>query len=443
MKLSKTKKALVITASVICAAAIIVLAFFAGFWTRGKIGNSSFDWAMDIIKEYYYKEINSGNAENVALDALVAEYLDIYSEYYTAEEYAAQQNANAGVKSGFGISVSYIPQRGLTLMSVVGNSPAFAAGLRTGDVIVSATSEGKTAEFSSLSDFNAFLSGIGDEDTVTFNTAEDSFEVTQAVYATSYVLFATNDTAWTFTGSDALEMTESEGDKIEYLHDDTGYISLSQFYGNAPEQFRAAVEKFNEEGCTRLILDLRNDGGGYVSVMQQIAACFAPCKGGSAAMVARYRNGTEEVYNIISSSSQPVISADTEVYILSNSNTASASEALMGCLISYGATDYGNIYISDYAESYLNAVGVTAADAKSGSTYGKGIMQSTFVNRFTGEALKLTTAQIYWPNGVTIHGTGLTSAEGAENRCNAVEAPLPISGDGEELASVARAIYSS
>ena len=70
-------------------------------------------------------------------------------------------------------------------------------------------------------------------------------------------------------------------------------------------------------------------------------------------------------------------------------------------------------------------------------------MQSTFVNYLTGEALKLTTAQIYWPNGETIHGTGLTSAEGAENRCNAVKAPLPLCGDGEELAAAVSAIYAS
>ncbi len=443
MNISKTKKALLITASVIGAAAILVLAFFAGFWTKGALSNSSFDWAMKIINEYYYKEIDADNAEEVALDAVVAQYLDIYSEYYTAEEYAAQQSTNSGFKSGFGLSCSYIPGMGLTVMSAVGNSPVFASGLRAGDVILSGTVDGVTSQFNSLSDFNEFVSGLGENATVTFNTSENSFTVTKDTYSTSYVLFATNDNAWTFTGDSALEMTESSSDKIEYLHDDTGYISLSQFYGNAPAQFRAAVEKFNEEGCTKLIIDLRSDGGGLVSVMQQIAACFEPCKDGLPAMTAKYRSGAEEVYDIKAASSQPVISEDTEVYILANSGSASASEALIGCLISYGVTDYDNIYISEYSESYLSAVGLTAEEAKSGRTYGKGIMQSTFVNYLTGEALKLTTAQIYWPNGETIHGTGLTSAEGAENRCNAVKAPLPLCGDGEELAAAVSAIYAS
>ena len=80
---------------------------------------------------------------------------------------------------------------------------------------------------------------------------------------------------------------------------------------------------------------------------------------------------------------------------------------------------------------------VTAEQVKSGKTYGKGIMQTTFRNFATGEALKLTTAQIYWANNKTIHGVGLT----AEDGCNMVEAPAPLSGDGKELRAAVGMIY--
>ena len=437
MKSSALKKVLISVAAAIGIAAVLAAVFFAGYLTRGAVGDTSYDWALKIIRDNYYKDIDTENADEVAVDALVDEYLDIYSAYYTPEEYAALQSSNAGNKSGFGVSVTYLKGTGLIISEAVGNSPAFAAGLRSGDVITSCEKGGKEYTFSSLNDFTSFADGIGDEQVV-FNCASGkSCTLSRAQYNESYVFMATNDSAWTFTGADAMQITEIEGDKIEYLPEGTAYIALSQFYGNAPGQFRSAVQQFNSEGCTSLIIDLRNDGGGYVSVMQEIAACFENCRDGSTAMEARYKDGRSEIYSVNAAGTQPVISAETEVYVLANSNTASASEALIGCMVSYDVLSYGNIYISEYEQSYLDATGLTAESLKSGKTYGKGIMQSTFYNPLTGEALKLTTAQIYWPNGKTIHATGLS----AEDGCHTVSSPMPLRGDGQELSLAVEMIF--
>ncbi len=66
-------------------------------------------------------------------------------------------------------------------------------------------------------------------------------------------------------------------------------------------------------------------------------------------------------------------------------------------------------------------------------------MQSTFVNKPTGEALKLTTAKIYWPNGKCIHGEGLTLADG----CKSVKTPWVVTKGDTELQSVVQMIKSS
>ena len=58
-------------------------------------------------------------------------------------------------------------------------------------------------------------------------------------------------------------------------------------------------------------------------------------------------------------------------------------------MICYGALEYENVFLSDYSKEYLDWLGSSGQDVKTASTYGKGIMQSTFVNSFTGEALKL------------------------------------------------------
>ncbi len=435
MKSEKSRKIFIGIASGVCALAVAVLVFFAGYWVRGIVGVNSYDWVLGIINEHYYKQVDTQNADRVSIDALVKEYLDIYSAYYTAEEYAALQNSNAGNASGLGITVTYIDGVGLLVSQCVGNSPAYLSGLRTGDMLDYGVSGGQRTDFDSLSDFSAFADAADGE--IEFVTTQgERFVAERAQYATSYVFMATADSTWSFTGSDALTLTENDADRIEYLPEGTAYISLSQFYGNAPEQFGKAVEQFNAEGCTSLILDLRNDGGGYVDVMQKISSYFENCAGGSVAMTAVYGDGSAETYPIKSMSGGR-ISADTDVYVLANSNTASASEALIGCLVSYEVTDYDNIYISQYSQSYLDATGYTAEQLKSGKTYGKGIMQTTFTNPLTGEALKLTTAQIYWPNGKTIHDVGLT----AEDGCRIAEAPYPISGAGEELRSVVSAIF--
>ena len=437
-KIRNTKLIIIVAASA-TAVVLLLLAFFAGYALRGALMVSSSDWVINMISKYYYQDIDTSDSEDIAADALVDKYLDIYSEYYTAEEYEALLKSNGGTSSGLGISYAYIPGSGITIVGSTGNSPAFKAGIRPGDVIQYAEKDGGRVSFNSSASFSEFVAELADGAETTFRLTDGrSVKVAKAEYTVSYVMLATNSSAWTFTGDDATELTETEGDAIAYLPDGAAYISISQFYGGAADQFEMAAEQFNALGCTTLILDLRNNGGGYVSAMQGISGCFES-SAGKPAMEARAKDGSSEVYRASTAPEESVISADTEVYVLANGNTASASEALIGVLVSYGITDYGNIYISEYTNTYLTAMGVTADQVKSGRTYGKGIMQSTYRNSSTGEALKLTTHQIYWPDGTTIHGTGLS----AESGCNVVSSPMPMNGNGLELRAVCRAVFGS
>lgn len=435
----RNTKLIIIVAATATAVVLLLLAFFAGYALRGALSMSSSDWVINMISKYYYQDIDTSDYEGVAADALVDKYLDAYSEYYTAEEYAALVESNSGSTSGLGVSYSYIPGKGLTVVGVTGNSPAFKAGLRSGDVILSAEKDGTSVSFNSSSAFSTFAAGLNEGEEVAYRLSNGgTVTFAKEAYTVSYVLLATNSGAWTFTGDDALEMTESSVDASDYyyLPDGAAYVIISQFYGSVGEQFEMAAEKFNELGCTSLIIDLRNNGGGYVSAMQRIAGCFEEVAG-KPAMEARAKDGSSEIYMAGTAPAESTISADTDVYILANGNTASASEALIGALVSYDVTDYGNIFISQYSSSYLSAMGITATQANSGRTYGKGIMQSTYKNSSTGEALKLTTHQIFWPNGTTIHGTGLSS----DNGCNLVSAEMPANGDGVELRIAAIEIF--
>ena len=95
--------------------------------------------------------------------------------------------------------------------------------------------------------------------------------------------------------------------------------------------------------------------------------------------------------------------SDSKICVLADIYTASASEALMGCMLDYGATMYENICITSYGE-YVR-------------TYGKGIMQTTYpFGLGKVDAVKLTTAKMCWPKSEKcIQGIGITNADGVKS----------------------------
>lgn len=411
---------------------IAVNSFILGFVARGctRGGNSSYDWAYRTILNNYYGEFDGNNAEVTSLKALAA-LLDPYSEYYTAEEYKRITAENEGKKSGVGINYNFVAGEGMKIIAVTGNSPAYAAGIRTGDVITAASAGDTRTEFLTVDDATSFFTARADNEAFTLHSAEKDFSVKKTDFTASYTFMATNKLSWEFVTSgdgSGLALIENAKDTIPYLPDGTAYIRLNQFYGTAADEFGKLVEKFNAKNCTSLILDLRNDGGGYVSVMQDIAGYFTSSLGQKkcVAMTAKYKDNKNEVYFCKDHSGKSLISNDVKVSVLANANTASASEALIGALVSYGFLEYKNIFLSDFSQEYLDYVG---EGAKTKRSYGKGIMQSTFYNYSTGEALKLTTAKIFWQNGKCIHDVGLTEADG----CRLAPAKWTATKGDEEL----------
>ena len=124
---------------------------------------------------------------------------------------------------------------------------------------------------------------------------------------------------------------------------------------------------------------------------------------------ARFKDGSEERY-VAEGNYFAEFFGDSAVYVAANVNSASASEALIGAMYSYGTVSYADIYLTKLGENTAR-------------TYGKGIMQTTFTN-IGGGAVKLTTAQIYWPNGTCIHGVGIT-----ENDSDAGGSPQTVAAE--------------
>ena len=410
----------------------------------GTSASSSYDWIIKTISRNYYEDIPEDVLHKSVMEGGLSSVLDIYSAYYTKEEYAQIVASNSGSRSGVGITYQYLPEgvsergKGVLITSVSGGSPAYASGLRAGTFVKEFASESGRSPINSAADFSSYITEKNTGEKFTFVTDRGEYEVSKEEYTASYCVMSTATKTYSISYENGSMKLDESGEGIPYLPSGAAYLRLDQFYGNAPEEFATLIAKYNADKCTSLILDLRQDGGGYVDVMCEIAGIFGAQigKAGTVAMTARYKNNQKQ--NFISSrkyTGERTFPAGHKVSVLADNGTASASEALIGALISYGVMEPSGVYISDFSQSYLD---FTLTESKNCKTYGKGIMQSTFENRATKEVLKLTTAKIYWPNGTCIHDVGLNTQMG----CKTVKTDWCITYGDEQLKNAVEMIYS-
>lgn len=291
------------------------------------------------------------------LKALVASIGDPYAQYFTAEEYKEFINSFTGDNVGVGIGVVYENEQ-IVIKTVFPDSPAEDAGLQPEDVILRV--DGKTPETV--------------EDAVAMITGEPGTKVT--------VTIGRNGTEQDYT----MNRTKMDQKSVVYYamedNPEIGYIAILSFVKETGRDFKHAVKDLKSQGCSKVIIDLRNNGGGLTDVSVDVADYLLPA---GKIMTDKLKNGTETVY-----SSDPS-SAGIEYVVLVNENTASASEILTGAIQdNKGGTVIGH------------------------KTFGKGVTQ--VVHTFKdGSGVKLTVSEYYRPNGDKVNGLGITPDIEADN----------------------------
>lgn len=311
----------------------------------------SIEEIRDLIEQYYVDDVSSSTLSKPTIQEITNE-LDPYSIYMTKSEFARFSNAINQELIGIGVVLEEHEQ-GVKIIQTIPNSPAEQAGLLAGDVITHVNGESLLGK--SIQVAVSYISGEANTSvTLTFLQQATGLSVTKTIERKRISLPNVE--------------TKTLGGQI-------GYIRLHSFSMDAAEQIQLAIQSLH--GVKGFILDLRDNGGGYVSAAQEVAGLFPNVE---SAFQLRDRSRIPEVYQALKQTTQ----FSAPVHILINKNSASASEMVSASVKEQeGATLYGQ------------------------TSYGKGSMQSLFV--LTDQSvLKLTTAKFYSPKGTAIHGIGVT-----------------------------------
>lgn len=384
----------------------IALSFSCGYFFHYLINGKTANRTNQIVKimenaGYIYDPVTGERrdiTEEDIADALVNAFLDEYSAYYTAEEYKAVISESKGARSGLGVVFHTTAP---VITKVIGNSPAYKAGIRKGDKVLKVICGEEEITVNVPSDISVVFNGDYNQE-ITFlverNGEQREFSFTPVSYKATYVLYYDNERGMALEGEqDLLERKIRVEDAITSLPSDTALIVLHGFEADCAKQLEDALSFMKENGKSKLILDLRYNGGGYMDVLQDVCSLLIYNQGKSNYPIA-YAQG-KKTNQVIKVGRNGFVDFLQSTAVIANEHSASATECLIGAMLHYGDTLNVNRLVIE-----KNSEGVAR-------TYGKGIMQTTY-ELIGGGAFKLTTAQILWPDNQTcIHKKGIFTSE--------------------------------
>ena len=311
----------------------------------------------EIIDKYYLGEVDEEKLKEGAIKGYIEGLGDPYTEYISADEMEDYLSDTMGNFVGIGIYMVKNTEKGkIQVLAPIKGSPAEKAGIQAGDLIL--TVDGV--------DYSA------DEMTIASNKIKGE----EGTTVTIEVLRGTETKKYELK-REKVKVNQVEG---KVLSNNIGYINFTSFDETTADDFKAKFEEINKQGIKSLIIDLRNNGGGIVDQALQIADYVADKD--SVLLYEVDKNNKETVKK---AKTDPII--NMPIIILTNENTASASEILAGALKDLGKA---------------KTVGTT--------TYGKGVIQQ-ILKLSDGSGLKVTIEEYQTPNRNKIHKIGIAPDE--------------------------------
>ena len=315
---------------------------------------SALDEVYSTLVQNYDGEVSKEEIIEGAKKGIAAAVGDVYTAYMTPEE-AKEYEASLHGDVGAGIGIEMALRDGyVRVLRTLPDNPAGKAGIKAGDIIYKIDGEEVYAEGSDvIASKLRGAAGTTVKLTVVRDGEEKSFELTRETI--------NNVSAYaTYDGSTAI-------------------ITVTRFDSNTGTLVQKIVaDEFPKHNVKKVILDLRNNGGGYISAAKDLLSLWVD---GDVVLVQKTNGITHDT--TYANRGQAKL-ADIPTVVLVNGSTASASEIVAGAL-------------KDYKKATI--LGET--------TFGKGVVQTLF-DLSKGSLLKLTTARWYTPNGSSINGEGIT-----------------------------------
>ena len=311
------------------------------------------EYLEKLIDQEYLGEVDNDEMAEGVYAGLVYGLGDVYSRYYTADEYAQETASTDGAYAGIGVSIQKNKNGGVQIAECYEGGPGADAGLQTGDVITAINDTDVTDM--ELSDVVSLIRENKDK-TIVLTVFRENEEKSREI---------------------SVDVTDVELPSVfgEMLDKKTGYIQITQFTGVTPQQYKDMFVELKDKGMERLVIDLRDNPGGLLTSVCDILREILP-EGLIVYTEDKDGNREEETCDGKNKLNMPLA-------VLVNENSASASEIFAGAVQDHGV---GTI------------VGTT--------TYGKGVVQE-LRQLSDGSAVKLTVSNYYTPNGNSINKVGI------------------------------------
>ena len=344
------KKLLILSSYIFVSALSTVLTLGLVFWKTGGI--SKLNQLEGLIADFYIGEVNQTELEDAAAAAMISATGDRWSYYIPASEYDAYRETSENAYVGIGITISVAHDgSGLQIMEVNSGSSAEEAGLQVDDVITAI--EGRDAAGMTTTDARNLVRGKeGTKVMLTVWRAGETFTVPVT--------------------RRKIEVAVATG---VLLNGNTGLVTIENFDDRCASESIAAIESLLEQGADRLILDVRNNPGGYAHELVKLLDYLLP--EGDLFRTVDYA-GRESVDR------SDAAFLDIPMAVLVNRDSYSAAEFFAAALQEYDA-----------------------AIAVGEKTTGKGRFQSTFTMN-DGSAAALSIGNYFTPKGVSLEGVGIT-----------------------------------
>mgnify|MGYP000012487116 FL=1 len=348
---------------------IMIIAILFGFlignvvsFTKKETTNSSVpselkefvDTYNDIVNNYYDK-VNKEELIDAGIKGMINYLDDPYATYFDGTSSTNFNQTLEGNYEGVGIEVT-LDNSKVKITKVFADTPAKKAGIKVGDYITKVN--GESVEGKSLSDVVSLIKTAKNKEveiTITRDNQEKTMKVTRTTVDMPYT---------------SSKVYEENGKKI-------GYLKIEMFSNNITKQVKKELESLKKKNIDKLVIDVRDNPGGYLTQVTEILSLFMTKK--DVIYQLQTKNNKEKVYGTSSKAtySYPVV-------VLINENSASASEILA----------------SAFKETYnAEIVGV--------NSYGKGTVQKTG-DLNNGDTIKYTVQKWLTPKGNWINEKGVT-----------------------------------